>query len=81
MQNHKWVQEHLKSIDRTKLSKKLLKVVLKIDQNLLTTSSREGKIYANQAQRKYAAKLRKRLASARRGGKMEEDPPQAPGTE
>lgn len=47
VQNHPWINEHLKSINRTKLSKKLLKVALTIDQNLLLTTSRGGKVYAN----------------------------------
>jgi|JI61114C2RNA_FD_contig_41_5126094_length_1130_multi_2_in_0_out_0_3 hypothetical protein len=34
------------TIDRTKLSKKLLKEVAKIDQNLLLTTSKGGKVYA-----------------------------------
>ena len=44
--NHPWIKEHLKTIDRTKLSKKLLKEVDKIDQNLLLTTSKGGKVYA-----------------------------------
>jgi len=44
--NHPWIKEHLKTIDRTKLSKKLLKEISKTDQNLLLSTNRPGKVYA-----------------------------------
>lgn len=46
VQNHTWIKESLKTIDRVKLSEKLRKVIRKVDQNLLLTTSSGGKAYA-----------------------------------
>lgn len=42
---------------------------------MLLTVNKGGKVYASRAQRKYAAKMRKNLATERKGEKMEEDAP------